>query len=83
MIEQLMRLFLVPQIKLLCEKIDSCELDDTSYRASFVHQVEELCPHMRFWERYCVRYSLDKNKRSRMLNLVMELVIGRQPNDNH
>jgi len=79
MIERLMRLLLAPQIQALCEKIDAYEPDDTSY--SFVHNVEDLCLHLGPWERFCVKRAIAKNKRSRVLNRAMELVIGKEEYD--
>jgi len=78
MIERLMRLPLAPQIQALCEKIDVYEPNDTSSDDSFVLHVEKLSKHLGFWERRCVTRALNKNKRSRVLNRAMELVIGKE-----
>jgi hypothetical protein len=74
-----MRLPLAPQIKALCEKIDAYEFDDTSFK--FVLNVEDLCLHLGPWERFCVKRAIAKNKRSRVLNRAMELVIGKKEYD--
>ena len=75
MIEQLFRLPLASQLKALCEKIDSYESQDASFQDIFVARVENFMEHLGFWERFCVKRALNKNKRSRVLNYAMELVI--------
>jgi hypothetical protein len=76
MLERLLRYPLPDQIKALCEKIEA-NPDD----ASSIGKVELLIPSLRFYERFMVRRALDKSQRSRILNYVMEIVIGSK-NDN-
>jgi hypothetical protein len=46
-----------------------------------VARVENFVDHLGFWERHCVKRALKINKRSRVLNHAMELVIGRKHYD--
>ena len=74
MLERLLRYPLPNQIKALCEKIDLLGVDDAS--SLFVVKLLDLSNGFNLYERFVVRRTLKKAQRVRVLNKVMELVIG-------
>ena len=74
MLERLLRYPLPNQIKALCEKIDLLGVDDAS--SLFVVKLHDLSNGFNLYERFVVRRTLKKAQRVRVLNKVMELVIG-------